>query len=484
MNLLFRVVFASAAHSTHHKLALDSLRHLQGPAAERWQKLFLKNYIYYLEGSKVPDKEFKDFRNHVLHVRDNDWGGAPQTARKWYRQLLAELRVQNWPQAVWTAGVLSHYYMDPIQPFHTAQSTAESNIHRAAEWSISRAYDAIRAQAEGIDVPKVTVPDGRDWLERMVKAGANLANPHYETLIAHYDLKKGVKDPPAGLDGVSIRILSELTSYAAVGFARILERAFEESNARPPEVEIKLQGFLAALQIPIFWVTRKLHDAADRRTVEAMYRELKKTGRVEETLPEDDRMVRDLHKREVLDRKTKARPPAATRMDPATEPAAAISRRTPTLGNRPAKARRARYYLHESDPVVDAPSIGPTTARRLAPLGVETVADLLRVDPAAAAAKTQHRYITEEAIRDWQDQAKLVCQVANLRGHDAQILVACGIRTPNELVTRSAEPLLEAVLDFVGTSQGKRILRSGKQPDLVEVRNWIRWANESRQRAA
>lgn len=26
------------------------------------------------ECSKVPDNKFKDFRNHVLHVRDNGWG--------------------------------------------------------------------------------------------------------------------------------------------------------------------------------------------------------------------------------------------------------------------------------------------------------------------------------------------------------------------------------------------------------------------------
>lgn len=73
MNLLFRVLFASECRSTHHKLAMDALRHLRGRHADKWRNLFLKHHKEYLEGSKAPDTSFKDFRNHVLHVRDNYW---------------------------------------------------------------------------------------------------------------------------------------------------------------------------------------------------------------------------------------------------------------------------------------------------------------------------------------------------------------------------------------------------------------------------
>ena len=31
------------------------------------------NAKIYLDGSKAPDKEFKDFKNHVLHTRDGYW---------------------------------------------------------------------------------------------------------------------------------------------------------------------------------------------------------------------------------------------------------------------------------------------------------------------------------------------------------------------------------------------------------------------------
>ena len=52
-------------------------------------------------------------------------------------------------------------------------------------------------------------------------------------------------------------------------------------------------GYLATLEIPIRWVTRKIADVHERAELEAMYRELKATGKVERTLPADDRAVLD-----------------------------------------------------------------------------------------------------------------------------------------------------------------------------------------------
>ena len=76
MSLLFRVLFAQKCTSTHHKLAMDALRFLENSDAAEWRNLFIGNIEIYLDGSKAPDKKFKDFRNHVLHVKDNYWGGA------------------------------------------------------------------------------------------------------------------------------------------------------------------------------------------------------------------------------------------------------------------------------------------------------------------------------------------------------------------------------------------------------------------------
>jgi hypothetical protein len=304
MNLLFHIVYAGHASGTHHKLALDALRHLKCMDSDLWQRLFLANAKIYLDGSKAPDKEFKDFKNHVLHTRDGYWGGAPDKVRSWYQHLVEALTLQDWQTAVYCAGVLSHYYTDPLHPFHTAQSEAENNIHRAVEWSISKSYDEIYALGKGeFDRVDVDIPNDPNWLAQLVCKGAEMANGQYEKLIAHYDIQRGISDPPAGLDQVAKRIVSRLIWYASTSFAAVLDRAIDECNMHPPEIALLPATLLATVQVPIKVLTKRIADAEERRQVERMYDELIATGTVEKTLPEDDRMVRDLHAAEVLIKK-------------------------------------------------------------------------------------------------------------------------------------------------------------------------------------
>ncbi len=331
------IVYAAHANGTHHKLALDALSLVAGADAARWQNLFLKHATTYLEGSKAPDNTFKDFKNHVLHVRDDYWGGAPEKAAEWYDRLLAALRGSAWSDAAYAAGVLSHYYTDPIQPFHTAQTEAENAIHRACEWSISRSYDTLaaigREQFADVDV---AVPDGAGWLREMVCRGAETSNPQYEKLIAHYDVHRGTADPPAGLDATGRALVAELIAYASKGFAHILERAFAESGVTPPEVSLTAEAFLATLQIPQKWVEKKLTNAADRAQVLAMYHELQATWRVEATLPADDRAVRDLYAKEV------AEPRAAKQSAPRAKRLAQAGARRRGAGSKVAAGKEAR----------------------------------------------------------------------------------------------------------------------------------------------
>jgi predicted flap endonuclease-1-like 5' DNA nuclease len=299
--LLFNIVYAAHARGTHHKLALDALHHMADPQADKWQRVFLKYADVYMDGAKDPDDEFKDFKNHVLHVRDGYWGGAAQKATAWYQHLVEGLVAKDWERAVYAAGVLSHYYTDPICPLHTAQSEAENVVHAAVEWSINRSYDDLRALAVAnhgdlaIDVPK-----GANWLADLVCQGAETSTVYYEKLISHYDFKAGVVDPPSGLDQTSRAFIAELLMYAAKGFAVILDRAILDSKVEAPDVSLTLETVMAAVKIPAKALAKRLANAADRRQVEAMYDELMATGRVEATLPADDRMVRDLYAKEVL----------------------------------------------------------------------------------------------------------------------------------------------------------------------------------------
>lgn len=139
-----------------------------------------------------------------------------------------------------------------------------------------------------------------------------------------------------------------------------------------------------------------------------------------------------------------------------------------------------RFYLDLSNTIEQAPSIGPRMAERLEAVGIRTVADLLNADPAATAARLKRRGVDADAIRTWQQQAALVCRVPWLRGHDAQILVACGVTDPETLAKQDAATFWKTVQPLAESAEGKRILRTSKAPNVEEVTNWIQWAAQAR----
>ena len=67
-----------------------------------------------------------------------------------------------------------------------------------------------------------------------------------------------------------------------------------------------------------------------------------------------------------------------------------------------------------------------------------------------------------------------------LRGHDAQLLVLSEVTTPEELAGCDANELFGIVDPIARSSDGKRIVRGGKLPDLEEVTDWIGFAQHQR----
>lgn len=549
MSLLYAVVFASRCRSNHHRLAVDALRHLRAADAEDWRNLLLHYHDEYLKGAKAPDDVFKDFKNHVLHVRDGDWGGAIEACEEWYRRTVRALVAKDWKQAAWSAGVMSHYYVDPIQPFHTHQTEEEGVIHRAVEWSFSKSYKTFQQILERDlgGYPDIATPKGDAWLADMVRAGAKASNPHYELVIDHYDLEKGVKDPPAGLDQELKDTIAKLVGHAAVGFARILDRAFEEAAVKPPKIGGALQAFFLALETPIQAVLRLMDDAAARREVEAQYEEFRRTGKVRNTLGEDDKVVRALYATEVLKTplssldakwpreigakagqgapaRGKAKPapkprpaeaePAAevakgpTRPKPAKVAAVAtpveiervtapveekvvaakpakevvIPRELPVGAPRPKQEKSLpRFSLSGNAPVVQAPSIGPKTAKRLEAVGVKTIADLLALQAEEASKQIDARHISAQTIRDWQCQALLACTVPGLKSREAQALVACGVSDAAELAEMDAVELCDGVARWGLSEEGQRAWGSAPAPTEDDVATWIERAKRALQ---
>jgi predicted flap endonuclease-1-like 5' DNA nuclease len=523
MSLLFTVLYAAHANGTHHKLALDALRYLPRGDAEPWRRVFLKFADVYLSGAKAPDDEFKDFKNHVLHVRDGYWGGAPEKVASWYGHLVEALREQDFERAVYAAGVLSHYYTDPIQPFHTGQSEAENSVHRAVEWSISRSYDSLLAEGEAKHRAETPVlPSGGDWLRAHVLAGADRANPHYETLITHYDLKTGVREPASGLNPIARDAVAGLLIYAAHGFALILDRAITEAGVEPPEVSLTAATVLAGLKMPAGWIAKKITDRETRRQVQAMYDELMTTGRVEATLPEDDRIVRDLYAREVLaprqaaqDRERASRlavrairqPPRRPTSMKSAAPAGTNDHAAPRAAERAAAAEVSpagatpvspvptrshstlhdhahgeampRFHLVEGDELERAPSIGPKLAERLALGGIVTVKDFLGSDPETVVSLLGGGRFDADTVERWKSEARLVLQIAGLRGGPAQLMAGAGYDTLEKIAEADPSALSSAVLSFAMTPHGARILRNGDAPDIEAVTKWVHVARQA-----
>ena len=139
-----------------------------------------------------------------------------------------------------------------------------------------------------------------------------------------------------------------------------------------------------------------------------------------------------------------------------------------------------RFFLEVDQDIESAPSIGPRSAERFREIGVRTVGQLLKGDADEIAERLGLSRVDGDTVLAWQQQTELVCRVPNLRGHDAQLLVACGIETAEQLAAADVDRLLGKVRPFALGSEGQRLLRKAPVPDRNEVADWIRWAQNTR----
>jgi hypothetical protein len=135
-----------------------------------------------------------------------------------------------------------------------------------------------------------------------------------------------------------------------------------------------------------------------------------------------------------------------------------------------------RVYLAGHEPLEAAPSIGPKMAERFAPLGIKTVADFLAADPAKMASRLADRRISDVMIEEWQCQARLVMEIAGLRGTHAQLLTGAGDRTTPAIAAADPGKLSNDVLQFGASPDGRRVLREGVPPEVEKIKAWVNLA--------
>ena len=295
--LLWSIIRAAHCRSTHHYFAVDALPLVQTESGERLVGHLLRHYRRYLAGTQDPDRRFRDFQNHVVHVNDRFWGGAPRVAHQWYDRLLRYLRNDRFSDAAHAAGVLSHYFTDPFQPLHTQSCERGEVLHRPFEWSISQSYDAILECWQEDQMRVVfSLSDQPQWLGEAILHGARFANRKRERLLSEYDLCRAVKHPSDGLS-VDLRAsMAEIFGIAITGWARVIERTALDAEATRmralPQAGSVVAITDAAWRAPIGWWKRARVYRRERQAVEALYEEFMKLGRLREHLPAEADIVR------------------------------------------------------------------------------------------------------------------------------------------------------------------------------------------------
>lgn len=538
MRPLISILRAAHCRSTHHYFAIDALANTESDAGGRLGQILLRHHDRYLAGAKDPDTRFRDFHNHVVHVTDGYWGGAPAKAIRWYERLQKLLAEDRWSEAAHAMGVLSHYVTDPMQPLHTAQSERETLVHRPLEWSITKSYESIRRQWLDSDVQvRFQLSSQPGWLAEAILHGARVAHRSYDLLINSYNLKAGVKDPPRGLNAPSRAALAELFGLATVGLAKIIDRAAQQAEQQRggslPTPQLTTALVLAGIRVPHRMWLRRIENRHEQAAVEELLEEYQRCGELREHRPQECKTVqrsiavyhRDRARRrqakqsaaaklyhdqaqgkqetfvEAAQRLEQQRKAAMERAEQAIRqaeqsrkpsPAAAgghessepISDEFPaTIPFRP-RLQPSGSRLSVRANIVDAPSIGPKTATRFEAIGIETVGELLEASPAATARRLATRWIDEQRLADWQAQAELMCSVPGLLARDVKLLVGSGCRTPQTLADSDVVALHKSIARFAVTSDGRRALRGADPPEQEDIGRWIHNANPGHSAAA
>lgn len=485
--LLLTILRAAHCRSTHHHFAIDALPMVGTEAGQRLVTQLLRHHDRYLTGAKDPDTRFRDFQNHVIHVDDGYWGGAPRVAHQWYDRLQKYLRQDRWSDAAHAAGVLSHYFTDPIEPLHTAQTIQEKVLHRPIEWSITKSYAKLFLQWKNDPTRTVFhLSDGPGWLGDAILQSAHVAHEHYDTLIDHYDLKAGRSNPPAGLDSVSRGCLAQLIGLCVTGWARVIERAARDAElgrGRPiVRTGTSLATVLAGIKIPKRVLIRRIEHASEQRKVIGLIDEFERTGIVDRFLPSEVRVIekvrrvyqkeRDYARRIVKDNSApeirilevaRETPEETTPVDPAETPAVIPM----------ASEAHSRIRLKVIDDLVDAPSIGPKTAARFASIGIHTVGDFLAASPESMAKRLATRWITVKTLEAWRCQTILMCQLPDMLARDTQMLVGANFNTADKIAKSDCATISQAIRVYAQTTSALRQLRGAEPPSEDRIEQWI-----------
>ena len=153
-------------------------------------------------------------------------------AHDWYDRMLQNLREENYADAAHAAGVLSHYFVDPLQPLHTMQCARGRVIHRPLEWSVCQTYDEILRLLIESDMRVVfELSHRRGWLGEAILHGARYASRQYNQIVQEYRPERRSRISTGWIKRSPAHTLAGLFGVSITGWARVLERAAGDAES-------------------------------------------------------------------------------------------------------------------------------------------------------------------------------------------------------------------------------------------------------------
>ena len=468
MSPLLQIIRSGHCHSTHQMLAVDALRLVQTPSGKRLTGLLVRYYRHYLRGAIDPDTRFCDYQNHVIHVRDGYWGGAPRVAHQWYDRLQRYLRTRRYAYAAHAAGVLSHYFTDPIHPLNTAYSPEEDLLHAPIQWSIQRGYREIFQKWQRDEFRIVfQLADGPGWLGAAMLHGARFSHARFQSLFDSYDLQAALKDPARGLNQTLRSTMAELCGLAITGWARVLERAASDAEAvarKPlPKSSVALPLMTTLATAPVAYWRYQAQQRREDAHIKDLLQEYQQTGRVIEHLPASvdiKRRVINVYRRERHYRLHRQQRLAAIGDNQRNDLQPTI------IAIRPETQAPAR-------PIESIVS-DPEDRKQLRAAGIHSLNELMSGTTDEVAATVNAYWITSDTIDTWRYEATLLQQVPGMTATAARMFVGAGYQSAEKVAAENVDDIYRSIVAFAATTRGRRCLQRPVVPTRPQVSLWVR----------
>ncbi len=472
-------------NSTHHYFALDALPLVQAPAGERLVRVLLRHHRRYLLGATDPDTRFRDYQNHVIHVKNGYWGGAPRMAHKWYDRMQRYLRTNRFSDAAHAAGVLSHYFTDPFQPLHTEYSELEKVLHRPIEQSIYRGYSEIYQLWRSSQMKVIFQLSNRvSWLGESMLHGSQYANRKFGVLLDQYDLMSAVENPRTGLSLDARNSLAEIFGLAITGWARVLERAAHEAeHDRGKKIPFHLVSpsmLTSTCRAPLGLVQQYLDSRREQQEINSMIDEYATEGKLIRQTPAEIDVVHRVASIYQSEKEWRPRPLTGdTKV--AVNWIGREGQSERKLRREGADSPKEVNELSARDSVLAAPFIRADAAQRMVEVGVERLDDLLHDSPCELAERMKLDGVTTQILTRWQSQAALMVKVKGLGAQAAMLLVAAGYANAESIALAQRNSIHRAVRKVVAEQEVKGLQHHGVDPGLYprssEINSWIALAS-------